>query len=354
MDRLTLAREAMHGASLNAMLVTNIHNIRWLSGFSGSSAVILLTDTRQIFLTDSRYTSQAGMECKGWDVFQIEKSYPDEIADWLREEGITKLGFDSDHISWRNWKTYTDTLGSGVEFTPCSQIIENLRMIKDPKEIKIIRDACRVADKAFEGILPFIRPSVTERDVMLELEWSMRKMGADVAFDSILASGPRSSLPHGHATNRILREGDFVTMDFGAKVDGYCSDITRTVVLTRANKEQRKVYRTVLEALNKAIQAIKPGVLGKDIDFIARNHIRTEGYGSYFGHGLGHSIGLEVHDGHGFSPKSETVMKEGMILTVEPGIYIPDWGGVRIEQDVLVTSDGHKVLTRAATRMIIL
>jgi Xaa-Pro aminopeptidase len=228
-------------------------------------------------------------------------------------------------------------------------------MVKDSEEIACIEAACAAADRAFEYILPFLKPGAIERDVMLELEWYLRKdEGTEIAFDTIVASGPRSALPHGRASLRAMQKGDFVTLDFGARLNQYCSDITRTIVLGEPTDEQRKVYQTVLDALHKGIEAIRPHIAGKDVDAVAREFIREAGYGDYFGHGLGHSLGRNVHDGPSLSPSSEVTLSPGMVTTVEPGIYIPGWGGVRIEQDVLVTESTPRILTHSPTHLLAL
>jgi Xaa-Pro aminopeptidase len=236
---------------------------------------------------------------------------------------------------------------------PVDDLVSPLRAVKDEEELRRIRHACAIADAAFEQILPLVRPGVIERDLAIELEHFMKKRGAEKeAFDTIVASGPRSALPHGRASARRLEAGDFVTFDFGARWEGYNSDLTRTVVLGRASDEQRKVYMTVLGAQMAALGAIRAGAEAKQVDAVARDRIAAAGYGERFGHGLGHALGREVHDGGGMNSRSEMKLAAGMVLTVEPGIYINGWGGVRIEDDVVVTGEGCEILTHAPKELI--
>lgn len=348
--RLHAARAVFAAQGLNVLLVTQRDNIGWLSGFTGSNAFILLTPERALFATDSRYTTQAERECPGFELVKLATSAPDEIIGLLTGLSAARIGFEAGHLTFQQHETYAEKMPPGTAFLPTVRLIEDLRMVKDAEEIARIEAACALTDRAWEHILPFLKPGAVERDIMLELEGFLRgEGGAEIAFDTIVASGPRSALPHGRAADRILQKGDFVTLDFGANLNQYCSDITRTVVLGTPTDEQRKVYRTVLEALHLAIAAMKPGVSGKAVDALAREHIAKAGYGDYFGHGLGHSLGRAVHDGPGLSPRSDVTLAAGMVITVEPGIYIPNWGGCRIEHDVLVTDDGTRVLTHAPT-----
>ena len=242
----------------------------------------------------------------------------------------------------------TDRSGIGTVAVPTSRVVESLRAVKDEGERDAIRKAAAIADRAFERILEELRPGRTEREIALRLEFMMREMGADGAsFDIIVASGPRSALPHGVASDRVLEKGDLVTLDFGASYRGYCSDITRTVVLGEPNDAQRRIYETVREAQQAAVDAIRPGMTGKEADRVARDRIKASGYEKYFGHGTGHGLGMEVHEAPRLSPRGEEILEPGMVVTVEPGIYLPEFGGVRIEDDVIVTEDGREVLTQS-------
>jgi len=343
-SRIDAVRAVMRERNLDALLVTNRDNVGWLSGFTGSSGFVVVTGDRAIFATDSRYTEQAKTQCPGFDLTKLATSAPEEVTTLLADLKAANIGFEADHLTVRMHEVYRAALPPQIAFTPTTGIVDTLRLVKDAGEIRLIEEAVALADRTFDHILPSLAPGAVERDIMLEMEWFMRKKGADVAFDTIVASGPRSALPHGRAADRVLQTGDFVTLDFGARLQGYCSDITRTVVLGEPTAEQRKVYGTVLAALEKALVAVRPGASGKDVDAIARDYINEAGYGDYFGHGLGHSLGRAVHDGPGFSVRSELTLAEGMVLTLEPGIYIPGWGGVRIEHDIVVENNGTRIL----------
>src|SRR5258706_1647063 len=339
--RVAKAREKMAEAKLSALIVSQRDNVGWLTGFTGSSGYVLLTADNAQFATDSRYTFQAATECLGFELKHLETSAPEEITALLVELGQLKIGFESSSVNYALYESYRESLDAKIKLVPVKRLVDDLRMVKDAGEIELINEACHIADKVFDFILPQIKPGVKERDLMLDMEWHIRKeCGGEVAFDTIVASGPRSALPHGKASDRVLAKGDFVTFDFGARVNGYCSDITRTVLLGEPTEEQLKVYQTVLDAENMTLDGLVPGASGKDVDAIARNFIKDAGYGDYFGHGAGPRLGRAVHDGPGLSVKSEVTIAAGMVITVEPGIYIPDWGGVRIEDDVLVTEDG--------------
>jgi Xaa-Pro aminopeptidase len=352
--RIEKVRAAMREQDLPALLVTNRDNVGWLSGFSGSNGFVVVTMDRAIFATDSRYTQQAKNQCEGFELVTLATSAPDEITSLLAGLKVAAIGFEAESLTVKLHDVYRGALPPEIGFTAAAGIVEKLRLVKDAEEIRLIEEAVRLADRTFEHILPFLKPGAVERDVMLEMEWFMRKRAADVAFDTIVASGPRGALPHGRASDRVMQRGEMVTLDFGARLQGYCSDLTRTVCLGEPADEQRKVYDTVLRAQETAIAAIRPGASGKEIDALAREYIAAAGYGDHFGHGLGHSLGRAVHDGPGFSVRSELILAEGMVLTVEPGIYIPDWGGVRIEHDIVVERNGARILDSSPIDMLAL
>jgi len=346
--RVERARAAMERAGLPALLITRIENVGWLTGFTGTNGFVLLTADRAVFATDSRYTQQAAQQCPGFEQTLLATSAAEEITEVLAKAGVPRIGFEAAHLTVDLHRKYREKLPAAIELVPTTGLIDDLRMVKDPGEIALLEEACALTDRAFQHILLFLKPGAVERDIALELEWHIRRdLGAENAFDIIVASGPRSALPHGKASDRALRQGDLVTLDFGARVGGYCADITRTVVIGRATDEQKKVHGIVLDALARAIESIRPGAAGRDVDAVARTLIRDAGYGDYFGHGLGHSLGRTVHDGQAFSVRSEVTLAERMVVTVEPGIYIPEWGGVRVEDDVLVEAGGARVLTRS-------
>lgn len=350
--RLALVRAAMDRAEIPALLISNITNVQWLTGFTGSNGFVLLSPSATLFATDSRYTEQAKAQVQGFEPYLLPTSAPEEVTAVLETAGESRIGFE-DFIPIGLYNSYREKLDAKIELVPTKRLVDDLRMVKDEDEIARIQEACVIADRCFEHIQPFIKPGAIERDVMLEMEWFMRKeWRAEVAFDTIVASGPRSALPHGKAAERVTQAGDFVTLDFGARLNGYNSDLTRTVIIGEPADEQRKVYNVVLDALTQCTDLLRPGASGKEVDAHSRKIIGDAGYGEYFGHGLGHCLGLTVHDGPGLSKISAVTLAAGMVLTVEPGIYIPEWGGVRIEDDVVVTGSGPRILTTSRRELI--
>lgn len=353
-QRLERLRQKLREENLPAVLVQNPLNVGYLSGFTGSTAVLLVTPDRQVFITDSRYAVQSARECEGWELALTGGSgtYPDKIAEQIQALGLRQMAVEADFVTVAGLEGLQKKL-EGVELKPSAELVTPLRRVKDAEEIRILRAACEIADRAFQYALTLLRPGVSERDVALDLDYWMAKNGADrEGFETIVVSGPNSALPHGRPSGKPLERGDFVTLDFGVRVSGYTSDITRTVVLGPASEKQREVYQVVLEAEQAAVAALRPGVEGKAVDQIARDHITAKGYGQYFGHGLGHGIGRHVHDHPCLAQTSTLTLEAGIVTTVEPGIYIEGWGGVRIEDDVLVTDSGPEVLTHAPRELI--
>lgn len=351
--RLDSLRDELVHAEIDALLVSDVLNVRWLTGFTGSLAYAFVSGTEAWIGVDSRYTVQASGECPGWSVERLASSSAENLAELLKGQGIRRLGAEADQLTYAAFCSMRDRLDGAVELVPTNGIIGRLRMIKDDVELNAIRAACRAVDTVATHLMDYLRSGISERDVMLELESTLRNgLGLEIAFPSIVVSGPRTALPHGQPTDRLLQPGDFVTMDYGAKKDGYCSDITRTIVLGAADSEQARVHSVVLEAQRRAIAGIRDGVAASAVDALAREHIAANGYGDYFGHGLGHSLGLHVHDGGGMAPSSNLTLQAGMVLTVEPGIYVPGWGGVRIEDDIVVTADGCEALTSANRELV--
>lgn len=352
--RITRLRSRMDEPGVDALLITSRPNVRYLSGFTGSAGSLLMGKDLAVLLTDKRYTLRARNEAPGFEILTPENPDDDILKTQIESRGLRKIGFEAHHVTVKSLERWREKYNElGVEWVPTNGVVENLRMVKDAEEIACIRAACGIADAAFQHIQLFLQPETVEIDVAMELEFFMRRQGARrPAFESVVASGENSAIPHAEVSERRFQPGDFVTLDFGAEVEGYCSDITRTVVIGRSTAEQRRIYETVLEAQMRAIEAIKPGAKGVDIDAIARQVITDAGYGDYFTHSLGHSLGLIVHDGEGFSQKSELVLEPGMVFTVEPGIYIEGFGGVRIEDDVLVTEEGAEVLTHSPKHLM--
>jgi len=347
-ERLVNFRKVLAEKNLAYFLVTKQENVRYISGFSGDSTWLLLSAQEKLLFTDSRYTSQAQSECPGWEITRQESGLTGSIAKYQKQAGFTSLGVDGKDITLDTYQRLRGAVGDDVtvsnETDPCYE----LREIKDAWELAQLSQAFSVADRALSILRKMIRPGMNERDIALELSYQLCKCGADgAAFDIIVAAGPQGAWPHAKPGAYKLTVGDFITVDFGAMVNGYRSDMTRTFVLGQPDKTQTERYNLVLKAQEQALAAVKPGVMSKDLDALAREVIVQAGYGEYFGHGLGHGFGLEIHEAPRCSPfASNETLKAGMTLTIEPGIYIPGWGGIRVEDSVVITNNGKEVLTR--------
>ncbi|MBO2533493.1 MAG: Xaa-Pro dipeptidase [Thermoactinomycetaceae bacterium] len=353
-ERLVRLRAKMSEKGHEALLISHPVNRRYITGFTGTAGMALVTDRDAVLVTDFRYVTQVKQQSPHFEVYRHDGDIFQAVADLCRKRGLKSLAFEQDHLTYGEVEKLKKSLGDIIA-VPTSRVVESLRAVKDEGERDAIRKAAAIADRAFERILEELRPGRTEREIALRLEFMMREMGADGAsFDIIVASGPRSALPHGVASDRVLEEGDLVTLDFGASYRGYCSDITRTVVLGEPNDAQRRIYETVREAQQAAVDAIRPGMTGKEADRVARDRIKASGYEKYFGHGTGHGLGMEVHEAPRLSPRGEEILEPGMVVTVEPGIYLPEFGGVRIEDDVIVTEDGREVLTQSPKHLIVI
>ncbi|MDQ0256266.1 Xaa-Pro aminopeptidase [Evansella vedderi] len=353
MKRLEQVREQFSKYEIDGILISSSYNRQYMTGFTGTAGVALISEKEAKFITDFRYVEQAQEQAKGFEIVQHSGPIQEEIAKQVKELGIKQLGFEKDHVTYSAFETYKQTIETSL--IPVSGLVEKMRLIKDESEISIIKEAVQIADAAFEHILSYIRPGVKEIDVSNELEFFMRKKGAvSSSFDIIVASGYRSALPHGVASDKVIESGELVTLDFGAYYKGYCSDITRTVAVGNPSDELKKIYNTVLEAQLKGVQGIKPGITGKDADALTRDHITEQGYGDYFGHSTGHGLGMEVHEGPGLSFRSDTVLVPGMVVTVEPGIYVGGLGGTRIEDDIVITEDGNEILSSSTKELLIL
>ena len=345
-ERIEKLRERFAGAGVEALYITNPENRFYLSGFTGTAGSLLLGLNNSYLFTDFRYTGQAARECPDYQVIETSGESSEVLREYLTGEGISLLGLEGDYLTYNQFQTLKEKLG-GVELKTVDGLVEELRARKDKDETAFIEEAVRLADEAFKEVLPLIRPGVPEREVALQLEYFMRRLGAEgAAFKTIVASGYRSALPHGVASSRIMAPGDFVTLDFGAVYNGYHSDITRTVVLGRPEKKQEEIYQLVLEAQMSAIESLRAGIKASDVDGAARRIIEQAGYGKQFGHGTGHGVGLSIHEKPRLSAKDQSLLEEGMVVTIEPGLYLPGWGGVRIEDTVLVLNGGCRVLTR--------
>ncbi|GEN45293.1 M24 family metallopeptidase [Alkalibacillus haloalkaliphilus] len=353
MEKIRRLREKLQEHDLDGMLITSGQNRRYMTGFTGTAGVVLLTQEKAIFITDFRYTVQAKDQVEGYEIVEHKGPIQEEVADQLDELGVKRLGFEKNHVTYSTYETYEKALNS--EFIPVEGLVEQLRLVKTDAEIKILKEAAEIADAAFEHIQTFIKPGVKEIDVSNELEFFMRKQGAvSSSFDIIVASGYRSALPHGVASEKEIQSGELVTLDFGALYKGYCSDMTRTFAVGPISDELKKIYDTVLQAQLKGMEGIKAGITGKEADALTRDYIKEQGYGEYFGHSTGHGLGMDVHEGPSLSFKSDKVLEPGMVVTVEPGIYVPDVGGCRIEDDTVVTENGNERLTFSTKELITL
>lgn len=346
---------ALAGQNAQGAVLVKPSNVRWLSGYMGEG-LLVLTEKGMTVVTDFRYVEAAEKQAPGCAVRSISAGVPHEkiAAEVLREAGVKTAAFEDDVVTVRSMNRLTDA-SEGIGYEPLKTRPETLRAVKDANEIAAIEEACGISCKAFERILEKIRPGVTEREIAFALEDEFRALGAEgTAFETIVAAGENGSLPHAIPSNRVIEKGMLVTMDFGARVRGYCSDMTRTVAVGKISDEQRRVYDAVLEAHLRAMEAIKPGAVGRDVDEVARGYLRSCGYGNEFGHSLGHGVGLDIHEEPRLSTRSDDVLEAGNIVTDEPGVYLPGKCGCRIEDSVLVTKEGCRSLIPAAKELITL
>lgn len=347
-------REILYASSVEALLLTGAANMRYVAGFTGEGYVYL-SGNSAVVVTDSRYTIAARAECEDFVVEEWNgKPYYEILKEYVKRDGIKKLGYEEEEMRVSEFHKLQKALPSQmVSFLPLEGQVTKWRQVKTPEEIEKIRRAEEIGDHAYARLLPEIQIGMTEKQVAARLEFYMKEEGADgLSFDTIAASGIHSAMPHAVPTDKKLEEGDFLTMDFGCLWDGYCSDMTRTIVLGRANERQREIYNTVLAAQQKALEGIRPGMKGCEVDSLARQVIKDAGYGACFGHSLGHSLGLYIHEKPCFAPKDETIIKPGMVITVEPGIYVENFGGVRIEDVVVITEDGCENLTHSPKELL--
>ncbi len=348
----------MQELKIDAMLIGSKSNRLYMSGFTGSSGMLYLSNTQQLLITDFRYLEQVKGQCKDFKVVSQDSAGLIQTALKIaQEEGARYIGFESDHTNYTTYLELKDQ--KALELVPTSQMIEELRQIKDEEEISRLRQAQHIGDLTFSHIVAFMteyyQKGLTENDVALEIERFMRTHGASgTSFSSIVAAGSKSSLPHAEPGNAGFKSGDFVVLDFGCVYQGYCSDMTRTLVIGEATDKHKTIYDVVLQSQLAALKAIKPGMLGKEIDQVAREIITQAGYGDYFGHGLGHATGIDIHETPRFSPLENTIIQKGMIMTVEPGIYLPGFGGVRIEDLVVITDKGIENFTHSSKELIVI
>ena len=350
MERLEKFRKLLAENALDGFIVASPDNRRYLSGFTGSSGVLVIDQQRAVLYTDFRYLEQAGEQTAG-SGFEVKEHEPKiwvtvcaEIKAFNRGQN-QRWGFESEHLVEKDYRFLRENI-PGVSLVPTEKLVNRLRRIKSPEELALIRAAVEITDRAWAQLQAEFVPGKTETEIAAAFEYFQRKLGAEgTSFSTIVASGPRSALPHGAPGPRRLAPGDLVVVDGGARYAGYCSDFTRTVVVGEPTPRQLELYNLVREAQEAALAGIRPGMTGKEVDALARQVISQAGYGENFGHGLGHSLGLSIHEDPRLSMTDETVLEPGMVFTVEPGVYLPGWGGIRIEDVVVVTADGIENLT---------
>ncbi|KAF1303339.1 M24 family metallopeptidase [Candidatus Enterococcus willemsii] len=354
MLRVQKLREKMKKEVVDGFLVTSPYNLRYLTNFTGTTGLAVITLDKAFFVTDFRYTEQAAKQAQGFEIVKNAGPIFDEVARICQEEEINALAFEESHVSFAEYSVLEDIIEESA-LVPISGMIEELREVKDEEELKLIQQACRIGDQGFEHILKMIRPGMTEIEVANQLDFFMRSLGAtSVSFDTIVASGVRSAMPHGVASEKVIEQGDLITLDFGCYYQGYVSDMTRTFAIGDPGQQLKEIYQIVLDAQIKVLEAAKPGMTGIELDAVARDYIASFGYGEAFGHSTGHGIGLEIHEGPNVSFRADKAFVAGNVITDEPGIYLPGVGGVRIEDDLLITETGNKVLTHAPKELIIL
>lgn len=352
MNGLGRLQDFLNTQELDGIIIISPTNLHYFTGFTGTTAVAFITPKAGLIVTDSRYTEQAKEQCEGYHVVEYTTSVWDTIKDLLKESKYTlkSCGFEGNQVPYDTFDTFSTAL-ENTDFFSVS--LEDLRAVKRDDELELMRQAAKIADDAFAAMLPQLKVGITENEARIILEMEMLKRGStEPSFATIVASGKRSSMPHGVATDKIIEAGDFVTFDFGAVYKGYHSDMTRTIVMGKASEEQKKLYDIVLQAQLNGVAMVKAGISGKAVDAACRDYITDAGYGSNFQHGTGHGVGLDIHEQPVASPRSESILEENMIVTVEPGIYISGKIGLRIEDSVIVTTDGCEIITNTSKKLI--
>jgi Xaa-Pro aminopeptidase len=350
-QRLVALRQELAEQGFDAILITQPENRRYLSGFTGSAGVLLISQDQAVLATDFRYYEQVEKQAPDFRLAKITDKFVTLFPELVQQVGAKRVGFESAHLTVDQHQQWLE-VAEGFELVPTKELVEKIRAVKDEDELRKIKKAIALADQAIAHIAGFIEPDMTEKEVAWELEVFMRTRGAKkLAFDTIVGSGPNGAMPHATVSERVIKAGEPIVMDMGAMVDGYNSDLTRTICAGRADDKFREIYSIVLEAQLAAERNIRPGMTGKQADGIARQVIEQAGYGENYGHGLGHGVGLAVHEKPVVGRLSEDVLQPGMVFTVEPGIYLPGWGGVRIEDIVVMREDGVEVLTQASKEL---
>lgn len=352
--RVEKLRNLMKEKEVASVLISKKENVIYLSGFTGSNALLFITETKTFLITDFRYVIQASQECRQYEVREYKDSIEDEIKSLAFENEVSNVGIeekDLTHFQYDKLKNKIPDIG----FVYFGEILDSLRIIKDDNELKNIKKSVEITDEVFEEVLKYIKPGVTENEIASEIQYQIRKKGGKGhSFEIIVASGLRSAMPHGVASDKKINSNEPVLLDFGSIYNNYCSDMTRTVFVGEPEEELKKIYNIVLKAQRNAIEYIKEGIACKEVDSIAREYIAQNGYGDYFGHALGHGVGLEIHENPRLSTKCDIVLKNGMTVTVEPGIYIKNIGGVRIEDLIVIKDNKADVMSLSSKDVIIL
>jgi Xaa-Pro aminopeptidase len=349
--RLAKLRQTLRKKNIDVAIITKLPNVRYLSDFTGTSGALVISSRKAFFVTDFRYKKQAEEEISEYEIEIYRDSFDVFLGSLLKRLKSQVIGFESHFVSYEQFEKWFSKINA--KWVPLDCAVEKLRMLKSHEELERIEKATEIVDNAFSYILTFIKPGITEREIAIELEYFMRKQGAEkAAFDLIIASGKRSAMPH--ATNSFfkLKKNSFLVIDIGAVYQGYCSDMTRTAFIGKAKDERIKMYEIVLDAQKRALSKISCGKRASEIDKVARNFLARQGMGANFGHNLGHGVGLEIHEIPVLGPKSDDVLESGMVFTVEPGVYFANDGGVRIEDIVVLKEDGVKILTKSPKELI--
>jgi len=346
-------RKVLDERGLDGMLITNLTNVRYISGFTGSAASCLITPEGQFFITDGRYIEQSKAQVKGFERFIDMNSHLSQIKDNNLNPNGFKLAFEGDHMSYALYENMI-SMFPNTKWENSSMILEDLAAVKDDHELECIRTAVEVTDKVYEEILPMLRPGFTEKQVANTMVSKYREYAEGEAYSPIVATGPNGALPHAIPTDREFKNGDFIVIDAAAKYGGYHADMTRTPVVGEATEKHKEVYSIVKEAQQRGCDIAKAGVPCKEVDAATREYIGEMGYGEYYTHGTGHGLGLEIHTSPRFSPQSEQVLEVNNVMTIEPGIYLAGWGGVRIEDDVIIGEDDCEILYQTTKDLVIL
>ena len=346
-DRINSIRKSLSKSDIDTAFISSKDNIRYYSGFTGTLAFLLITENKSIIVTDSRYTVRAQEESPDYEIYQL-KSGDNWIKNSTNQIKSKVIGFEGNFVSFNMLNQLKERANKDLIWKDYSEQISKERVIKSKSEVEKIEAAISISDRAFNAVSKEIEVGMTEKEIAWEIEKEMRILGAEsISFDTIVATGLNGSKPHHSPTNKQISNGEAITIDMGAKLNGYCSDLTRTIFIGKPDEKFKKIYNIVLRSQLISIETAKDGMTGEEIDKISRDIISEEGFGEYFGHSLGHGVGLEIHENPGVGPNSKNEITPGMVYTIEPGIYIDGWGGIRIEDMVLMTDNGNKLLSHA-------